>query len=244
MKSVILLQICLMVNTTLSFSQKKVLTFGDFEVFKTENTKTYQIRSSNGVMKLDALQFVAPAGQGLQVLDSRNALIYLNNALDTVAFPKFRQNLFCGTAMEYIRLEIIEEGNNYKIKKTVKKYAYPSSIETNTIDFFSKKDIKDICFLNQQRNMAYDANAYVSDLLIIETEGGFGIRANKQTTYYENIDYSDSLFIKVKENGLWGYLNRTSCKYKKLGNFVFNLAQFELKDGKKGYIDKGGIEYY
>ncbi len=49
---------------------------------------------------------------------------------------------------------------------------------------------------------------------------------------------------KAKKNGLVGYVNITPVKYKSLGAFDKTLSRFELPDGRKGYIDKRGKEYY
>lgn len=57
-------------------------------------------------------------------------------------------------------------------------------------------------------------------------------------------DVCGRCYIKVKKNGLVGYLDITPIKYKTIGMFDETLARFTLHDDRKGYVSKDGKEYY
>ena len=91
----------------------------------------------------------------------------------------------------------------------------------------------------------YNENGYFPETIIFTTKNNeFGIRSKGATTFYDAIDFSDAYNIKVKKDNLWGYFKTSELKYKKLAPFVYNLARFELANGKKGYIDLKGTEYF
>ena len=51
--------------------------------------------------------------------------------------------------------------------------------------------------------------------------------------------------VKFEENNLYGYYPQNDeAKYKVLKKFNFYFAEFEMKDGKKGWLDLSGNEYF
>ena len=82
-------------------------------------------------------------------------------------------------------------------------------------------------------------------LLVIDKGGKKGIvQSDNSIVYYDDVQ-DDNFLPKVKKDGLWGYYQLTSeIKYKELDNFHYTLAAFELPNGKKGYIDVQGNEYF
>ncbi|GHC59276.1 hypothetical protein [Ulvibacter litoralis] len=210
-----------------------------------ENTKnnTFQILN-NGKVMFDELKYVGHAESSLQVLNNENEIFYLNDKLETVSYPEKRQLFYCGTVDHY-SVEIMDKKDYYLIKKTIDPIDSRETILTEIIDSISKKNINDICFLNGKKSIEYDDNFYFPETLIIESKNKkFGIKTSNKTEFYEEIDYDNPFKLKIKKNGLWGYLNITKIKYKTLNNFVFNLASFELENGQKGYIDTNGKEYF
>ena len=61
--------------------------------------------------------------------------------------------------------------------------------------------------------------------------------------FYDEIIYDNGIF-KIKKNDLLGYYKITQPKYKELNGFTFGLAKFKTENGKTGYIDNYGNEYY
>ena len=58
------------------------------------------------------------------------------------------------------------------------------------------------------------------------------------------LKFKDKERIIVGKNGMLGYYKITPIKYKTLDDFKESLARFTLPDGRKGYVDLKGKEYY
>ncbi len=60
---------------------------------------------------------------------------------------------------------------------------------------------------------------------------------------FESFGYNHP--IKFQENGLFGYYPQNpKARYKKLGKFNFHFAEFEMIDGRKGWLDNFGKEHF
>lgn len=217
------------------------LTLNNFKVYKNSKNLTFKI-TRNDTIIYDNLKFVALAERSLQVLNENNELLYLNDKLKVVSYPEKFQELYCGTVDDFWT-EIIEKEKKYLIQRTTDPIDSRETIKKEIIDTIYKENIKDIYFLTKEKRISYDENFFFPETLIIETKDNkIGIRSNNSTKYYDEIKLTDTFEIKVRKNNLWGYIN-TEIKYKRLNDFVYNLASFELENGKKGFIDNEGNEY-
>jgi hypothetical protein len=234
--------ILILINSFKSYAQEKLhITLSTLKVYENSENHTFKIKSNNKIV-YDKLNFVALAERSLQVLNENNELFYVNDKLEVVSYPEKFENLYCGT-VDNFSAKIIEKNDYYLIERTTDPIDSRAVIKKEITDTISKINIKDICFLTKEKSVRYDENFFFPETLIIETKDNkIGVRTNCLTTYYDDVDFSNPLCIKVRKKNLWGYEN-TEIKYKKLNKFVYNLARFELENGQKGFIDKKGNEY-
>ena len=228
------------------FSQEKelVFSFNDFKIFKEVNEKTYKILNSDNKIIIKDLKYVNYAGysNSLQALDKKNNLIYFDDSLNKIKTPKEGIIEVCGT-VAYFKRKIIEDNESYFIEFTEDKSVYSEGIKKSIIDTISKKDINKIYFANAKKEIDYDENFDFPTYIILNLGDKFGIKQDDSIEYFDSIDLENPFAIKVQRENLIGYYNITDIKYKKLQNFEYNLARFEDKYGKIGYIDLEGNEY-
>ena len=226
------------------FSQNKLhLTFHKAKVIENTKSHTYKIQSNNKTVYAN-LKFAAYAEGSLQILTADNQLCYINSNLQIIEFPEKAQDFYCGTVDDF-SVVIVDKGNQYIVEKTTNFITSGVPVKKEIIDSIPKKNIKDIYFLNKEKKINYDENFFFPQTVVISTkEDKIGIKSTgKAIAFFDEIDISNPSAIKVKKGDLWGYYNITDIAYKKLDSFAYNLASFQLKDGKKGFIDYNGNQY-
>ena len=72
----------------------------------------------------------------------------------------------------------------------------------------------------------------------------YNLKKSNDKKLYDALVFEEDSKIRLQYRGLWGYHNLTKIKYKTIGEFDGSLARFELPNGKKGYVDLKGNEYY
>lgn len=72
----------------------------------------------------------------------------------------------------------------------------------------------------------------------------YSFKKSKENNKYDILEFKEKERILLGKNSLLGYYKITPIKYKILNDFKESLARFELPDGRKGYIDTKGNEYY
>lgn len=217
--------------------------YANVNLYKNNTNNTYFIKNNLGKIKLENLYFFSRIQGGFQALNKDNEIIYYNlkleKSIDTILKPEFYG--VCGNVPCW-KLTIEERKNDYVIKK---KAGHSGSYDAKwaNIDSISKNNnIIDVNFLNKTKELQYDGNFISPETILIKYDKGFGIRTNYKTYSFDTIDTSSS--IKVGCNQHFGYFEISEIKYKRLDSFKYNLAYFELDNGKKGYIDRLGNEYY
>jgi len=230
-------------------SQKLITSHeGKFYVYK-EKDKTYTIKDGKKKIKFRGLKYANNAGRGLQILTAENQIKFLDNDknLSFIHEPQREELYYCGTVQNFAT-RIIETKDEYLIMKY--NYGFSDYKEENVrgelvLEKVSKKNIKDICFVNGEREIRYDENFYFPETVIIEYEnGGQGIlKSTNVVDKFSEVDYNNPDFIKVKKIDKWGYYTITDCIFDRLDSYNYNLAFFILND-KKGYLDSKGNMYY
>ena len=195
------------------------------------------------------MKFIYPTyGSYLQVLDKKNSYFYINSKGKKTKKVNISLGL-CGTVPHY-SYEIIETDEKYILTEDETFYDYNNLEAPIAIDSISKSNIKSIYFHNNERKINFTENTFVFNAtkvfpqaIIVEKDNRKGILYQGELTFFDEIIYDNGIF-KVKQNGLFGYYKITQPKYKELNGFSFGLAQFKLENGKSGYIDNNGKEYY
>jgi len=208
-------------------------------VFKNTKNKTYFVRNKLNKTLLKNLNYFGRIDGGFQALTNENEIVFYNlklKKLNQAPEPEFLG--VCGNVSSW-KVKIEEKGDNYIVKK-LEGHSGSYGGKWQSIDSIPKLDSKDIYFLNKTKSIEYDGNFYYPETIIIAYGNNFVIRKNKKTFVFDTVDIPS---LKVKCNGLFGYFERTEIKYTKLDSFQYNLAQFELPDGRKGYINLLGNEF-
>jgi len=238
--------IILIICSISSFSQdgELVLTFNDFKVFKEVNKKTYKILNSDNKIIIKGFKYVnyVEHSNSLQALDKNNNLIYFDDSLKKIKTPKEGIIEVCGTVASF-KQRIIEDNKYHLVEFTEDKSVYNEGIKKSIIDTISKKGVKSIYFSNEKKEIDYDENFDFPTYLIIDLGDKLGIKKGDSIKYYDSIDLENPFAIKVRKGDFIGYYDITEVKYKKLQKFEYNLARFEDKNGKIGYLDLEGNEY-
>ncbi len=241
-----LIIIILTIISSSSFSQEVgcIFHFNDFIIIKEKNSKKYKILNSENKTIIKDLKYVNYAGDSnsLQVLDKNNNLIYLDSNLKRINTPKEVIITVCGTLVYYKR-KIIEDNRNYYIEFIEDKSLYSEGVKKSIVDTIPKIGIKKIYFANSSKEIFYDGYSDFPTYLILDLGDKFGIKQGDLIQYFDYVDLKNPFAIKVKKKDYFGYYGITDIKYKKLGDFEYNLASFTDKKGNIGYIDLNGNEY-
>ncbi|MBW2963078.1 hypothetical protein [Mesonia aestuariivivens] len=183
-------------------------------------------------------------GSIFQALDKKYNVIYFNEKLEKIKRPLITY-VVCGSGTVYY-IEITEEDESYIVNKFSKKYILNAIDKKDTLSTFKfpKNNYDKIYLINGKKQLEYPDHDIYPMLVIFEEGLSYGVISNDKTEYYDDIRISGK-YLKVKRNGLWNIFNFSpKVKYKVLNEFIDNLAYFELPNGKIGYLDKQGTEYY
>jgi len=214
--------------------------YTNVNLFQNKNDKTYTVKDDNHKVLLKKMKHFSRINGGVQALNDALEIEFYDLKLNKLSqVPKPEMLEFCGNVSGW-KVKIEEKEDYYLVQKLEGHSGNYGSTWQNT-DSIPKLNSKDIYFLDKTKSIEFNENVYYPETIIIVYENSMGIRKNKKTYVFDTIDISS---LKVQCNGLFGYFEKTEIKYKKLNPFKYNLASFELPDGREGYIDKLGNEYY
>ncbi|AZB01841.1 hypothetical protein EG359_20585 [Chryseobacterium joostei] len=250
MKAILI--ISLSIFYSFSFSQDRDSLIDGFS----ENLKAYKntidgtfLLKKNNKVKFKNLKFILPIWGYFQVLDENNLKFYIDNKGRKQKKTKINLGL-CGTVPHYT-CEIKIDNDKFIITKDETFYDYGNKEPFEVIDSIKKEGIDKIYFTNKLQKINYNENDFVFNFtktfpyaVIIEKGTKKGILYNGQLSFYDEIIETKNWITKVKIDNKVGFYNLTEIKYSDLSDFIFGLARFTLEDGKKGYVDINGKEYF
>lgn len=234
-----------------AYSQTYSLVFEFAERFKTYKNLsdgTFTIKNEKGKNSYSKLKFVGHLGPYLQILDRNNRMHYLDGSGNKTNVVSIHFGL-CGTVPNHV-FEIIESDCCYIVTDNENFYDYGDVIPPAKIDSIPKGGISDIYFANRKKTIEVNGNDFVfshtktfPQAVIIEKNGVKGIWYNSAFTIFDGLQYDYGIF-KVERNNLYGYFGITAVKYKTLRPYEHALAPIKTVDGRTGYIDGNGKEYF
>lgn len=121
---------------------------------------------------------------------------------------------------------------------------HKSTITYDSGSWYSKKIKLDSDYLFFQKGNKYGFLGEIAEIYKKNKSSKYYLKKSKNKKLYEKMEVVDGNYLLLKRNGLYGYYERTKIIYKSLGKYVDDLASFELPDGRKGYVDTKGNEYY
>ena len=248
----ILLSIC----SQLGFAQdsdKLISKQEKFQIYQQADLSYYIMRNHKKVYK--NLKFVKIAWPVIQVIDNKNNSFYLNDRLIKTKAAPARMG-FCGTVPHY-SFAINTKGNEFIVTTDETFFDSQNQIPPKVVLSISKQQVDELYFVNLEKKFMftenYGAGALATPnprLVIFEKDGQFGYYTPDQSgnwvksRLYDKIIVENSL-LKLYKNGLVGYQGINDApKYTTLTPFDNYLAQFEMPDGQKGYLDVYGVEYF
>lgn len=260
----------LMICGSTLFSQKKdSLIFADSAkqvfVYKDKTTEIFKIKKTISKKEIKNIQYFKiyiynnDAGQYFsndndlerfyQTLDKNlNHIIYDSflspvNKFDLNETEKYRN--YCGKMFYYTHYKIRKVDTFFIIDT---KSSHASEKINNSTDTI-KQNFDKLLFIYGYTEVSiggYDLRKiFVNEnptTLIFSKNGKMGF-LNNPTILYDSIFYNRSIILK-KDNLYSYYSISQTPKYKRLDEFKYGLAYFELPNGVVGYIDKTGKEYF
>ena len=244
--------ILLLFSTNLIYSQNQdslVFDYGNkMQLFKNISDQTFFLKKGNKI-KYKKLKFVMPIWGYIQVLDENNSKFYIDDKGRRQKKTKINLEL-CGTVENYT-CEIKEINENYIITKDEIFIDHNNEKPPIVIDSIKKEGINKIYFSNNSRKIDYDGNDFMFNFtktfpnaVIIEKGDKKGILFDGELNFFDEIISTKKWILKVSLNKKIGYYKITPIKYAELNDFIFGLAKFKLENGKTGYVDIDGKEYY
>ena len=247
-----LLIIFILLNCNL-FSQQKdslAIEFSDkIQVFKNLISKKYFIKKENKTVFGEIKYVQNLFGMYLQILDKNNTVFYLNTKGKKDTNLKINLGL-CGTVPNYT-YKVEESDKQFILTSNETFYDYGDKIPAIKIDSINKLQADKIYFSNNLNSISFTENDFIFSFtktfpyaLIVEKGNSKGILWNTKLSFYDEVIYDSQGIFKIKIDGKYGYFNITEINYKEIESFHYGLARFKTIDGKMGYVDINGKEYF
>jgi len=241
------LMICLPLGMS-AFAEKSdslVADMVDWKLYKVPADGSYYITDKNDKPVFLHLKFVKPLGGGAQIIDGGNNTFFMDEKLKKVATLEHRLWV-CGTVPHYV-LAVVDNGKEFVVTEDETFYDAGNEVLAEPIARIDKTVAKRVFFINGESEFRFTSNYGYTNLvapaprtIFYECAEGFGVWG--ENTVYDAVWFENDL-VKVRKNGLEGYYGITKTCYKSISAFNNYLAQFELPDGTKGYVDNEGNEY-
>ena len=220
--------------------------------FNTEKQHYYFVDDKDSIV-YDNLKFAREIMKKYQVLDDQNKMFYIDESLVKSDNTHIIYSI-CGNYDTYT--VNIEEDENYFVAAQTsidKRYEDSTIVYKFTFDSIPKTLVDSAFFLNKKMEFTYDKGIYYFGRndknrinykrIIVKKEDKYGFWDNHEVTeLFDEITMSS--YFKLKKIGLWGYESITDIQYTVLEDFEYYLARFKYKDGRTGFIDKEGKEYF
>ncbi len=243
----------------------------NFQIYKTEYKSYYVMQEGERIYS--NLKYATPYMAGIVVLDSHNKQKFLKIKQRVVnTQDEEGPLLLCGNSENTHLLTVQRKAGHLNIMaKVVSSYNQKRQLQKNTLIVsipLSKAD--KIFFVNNRLELELEGDAISSLYLYFQKGKQFGFLGKIKSTYknghfnymftksthrdlYDDMHSYSSGDMFLKKDALVGYYFRHEnrmipIKYKVLQSFYDNtngiLSRFELPDGRKGYVDTKGNEYY
>jgi hypothetical protein len=175
---------------------------------------------------------------------------------------------FCGNGLMTHHVSIIKSNSSIKVEASAthiddpEKKQYKDANKTQLVVKVVKNKADELFFQNNDKQITFSENYSEPKNTIYYKKGNkygflgtmsvvrkkhkivYLFKKSKDHQKYDILKFKKKERLLLGKNGLLGYYKLTPIKYKTLGDFKESLARFTLPDGRKGYIDLKGNEYY
>ncbi len=233
-------------NVYASSKDSLVYDLGKYKVYTSKDR--YIIQNSAGKTLYSDLKYFGGAFQNWQVLDAQNNLFYLDAEMKRSDTNDVFIGL-CGTVPHY-ELIVEEEEHDFVVKKDETFYDNGNQIPAEELFRISKSHVDQLYFINGDSEFNFDGNFGIGtsmrsnpDLVVYKKNGKYGIWQDETGILYDFVHFED-YNLKLVKDGKVGYYGFTEIKYHDIQPFIYNLARINTTDGKTGYVDLNGKEYF
>lgn len=221
--------------------------FMNYEIFKNIKKNTFFITDRDEKILVRNLKYceLLSYDSYLQIITERDEMAYLDTNLKIVKkTPGPIFSTVCGSVDSY-SFEILKEGNYYLVQKTTNQFWTGGENEIEIINMIADQNFDNLYFINREQKLYFDNNYSLPEYVIFEKDSKYGIADKGNIFMFDSISIVKGIYSKIEKSGLFNYYHISpNPKYKRLDGFVYNLAYFELPNGKSGYVDLKGHEYY
>ncbi len=205
-----------------------------------------EVRNAQNEIVFAGFKFIHDVQGNFQVLSLSNEIEYYSAEFEKLEKMNMRFG-FCGTVPHYT-LEIERQGKQFVVYSDETFYDAGNKIPREETDKISARKYDDVIFSNGKKRFDYTSN-YGLGGSPTSAPGILLVKKGRQYQVYGDDVWFDSYSLKdgqlfLKKDKLYGIYERTLIKYSQLEPYVFGLARFELPDGRAGYVDLNGVEYF
>jgi hypothetical protein len=222
------------------------------EVMEDTEQKTFTIMQGQKV-KWRKAKLAMKMGDCYLILTSQNEKILINSYGEKRQDPHFYRCVSIGNWDRNCGLED-SAGWYYFVEYFRSQSHRPIIKKVIRLDSLPKEDFQDVYFYNHQKKInIYNYDDRVRELFkvpsfesirIVEKDGRKGIWFQGSLDWYDEVFFRKGFLFRVEKNGLVGFYKITPIHYKTIEDFDLGLARFTMKDGKTGYVDMKGNEYF
>lgn len=186
-----------------------------------------------------------------QALTNRGDILYFDYRLKKKQIEDVQDRYgLCGTVPHYT-LSIKEDQDSLYAMIDETFFDSDNQTAAEAVVAVSKKKADRLIFQNGTETFNYTSNyAYYQEnridpqtILFVKGEK-YGVLGISEEANFDQIQLQGGLLF-AELDGKYGYIGiQKTPKYSKLGAYIYKLASFELEDGRKGYVDIDGVEYF
>lgn len=228
--------------------------------FKKNKSNIYSIKGQ--ILRNNVKSYHYFSNEILQIIDSSGKMLFINTMNKTIPSKiiiergrkpfSFTPNDELGnnhiTKYTIInKKEVLKESIHYlkdSVKNSIKNILAPYN--STYVNLINNKD--KIEFERDWYNLRY--GAVNPDYIIVKSNDKFGIWDLEEEKYILSIEYnkikSYESYLYIEKNGLSTFYPNISIepKYEVLKKYIEYFARFETSDGRKGWVDRNGKEFF
>ncbi|MDW9381030.1 hypothetical protein [Chryseobacterium sp. JV558] len=213
---------------------------------------------SGKIIKSSIKSYYPYSSNTLQIIDAINKMYFINKAGEKTTPKAIIQNPLRSND---------ELGNNthtsYKIinDHLIKEVSTYDKIDTTYSLKFDKMSPEKTIFqklMNNKKGISFERGWYVGDLwgnldpdfVILKSDKKYGVWSLLNEKYILPLEFDKiqnfTSYLYLEKNGVSTFYPNigTEPKYKKLEPYAGAFARFETPNGKKGWVDRKGKEYF
>lgn len=228
--------------------------------FKQNKTNVYNLKGEKLRDNIKSYNYFSK--EIMQIVESSSKMVFIkpkNENISSTIIEGINKNPLLSTPNDELgnnritkykivsKKKVLKESIHYlkdSVRNSIKNILAPSN--STYVHLINNKDM--IEFERGWYNLRY--GAVNPDYIIVKSNDKFGIWDLEEEKYILPVEFdrikSYESYIYIQQNGLVTFYPNIGKKpkYKKIEPYNGNFARFETSDGKKGWVDRKGKEYF